>query len=56
MTGGIDLATTPAPAALDRWDPSTGIDPDLRRLTEERIVEYRAVDDTYRWNPDGVGP
>jgi len=37
--------STPAPAALDdalaRWDPSTGIDADL--------VEYRAVDDTYRW-------
>ena len=26
------------------------VDPGLRRLAEEGIVEYRAVDDTYRWN------
>ena len=25
------------------------VDPGLRRLAEEGIVEYRAVDDTYRW-------
>ncbi len=25
------------------------VDPGLRRLAEEGLVEYRAVDDTYRW-------
>jgi hypothetical protein len=96
-------ASTPAPAALDaaldRWNPTTGIDPvvtraqtrraaehlaatgdplrrtdlvdaladgttldtaswwgravdpGLRRLVDADLVEYRAVDDTYRWDP-----
>ncbi|MGQ3331184.1 hypothetical protein [Halorubrum sp. FL23] len=28
------------------------VDPGLRRLAEVEIVEYRAVDDTYRWVGD----
>ena len=104
MSRAADAGDAPTPErtalddALDRWDPATGIDPEvtraqtrraaehlaatddplgradlvdaladgstldtatwwgravdpgLRRLAEEGIVEYRAVDDTYRWN------
>ena len=49
--GRTDLADALADGTtLDtaRWW-GRAVDPGLRRLAEEGLVEYRAVDDTYRW-------